>query len=76
MTNLQIRNMPEDLHQRLRDHASAQRRTMSEIAVQAIERELARESWRTHLATRSPVNLGVNAGTLLEETRRQRDSDL
>ena len=37
MANLQVRNIPEDLHDRLRRHARARRRTMSAVVLGAVE---------------------------------------
>jgi len=42
MANLQIKNTPDSLHERLRRHAHENNRTLSAVASAAIERELAR----------------------------------
>ena len=52
MTNLQVRNMPDDLHERLRRHARESNCTMSAAVLTAVERELARWEWRKRLAQR------------------------
>lgn len=76
MANLQIKNVPAALHQRLRDHVREHRRTLSNFMLEAIENELARREWRKHLEGRSRTDLGVSAASLLEEERRQRDTQL
>ena len=69
MANLQVRNMPDDLHQRLRRHARESNRSMSGIVFAAIERELARWEWRERLAQRPEIDLGVEAATLFAAER-------
>ena len=73
MANLQIRNIPEALHERLRRHARENNCTMSAAVLTAIERELTRWEWRQHLAQRPETTLGVEAATLLREERSLRD---
>lgn len=75
MANLQVRNIPEDLHDRLRRHARARRRTMSAVVLGAVERELAREEWRERLAQRPTTDLGVDAASLIAEERAARDAE-
>lgn len=76
MANLQIKNLPDALHQRLRHYAQEQHRTISDIAQEAIEREVARQEWHKKLARRPAIDLGVSAASLLEQERQQRDRDL
>ena len=73
MRNLQVRNVPDPLHERLRRCASEHRRTMSEVVLAALEREVARQEWNARLATRPRTDPGVSAASLLEEERRLRD---
>jgi len=73
MANLQVKNIPDELHQRLRDHARKQRCTLSDPVLAAIERELARREWRDRLQQRSSMDLGVSAASLPEEERQHRD---
>lgn len=74
MANLQVKNLPDSLHDRLRHHARRRHRTISDIAQEAIERELARYEWHERLAQRPATDLGASAAALLEEERRERDS--
>jgi hypothetical protein len=76
MANLQVKNVPDALHQRLRRHVQEHRRTLSNFMLEAIERELARNEWRDRLASRSRTDLGVPAASLLEQERQQRDERL
>jgi plasmid stability protein len=76
MANLQVKNVPEALHRRLRLYARKHQCTLSEFVLTAIERELARGAFRERLAKRPLTELGVSAASLLEEERRQRDQEL
>jgi plasmid stability protein len=73
MANLQVRNMPDALHERLRRHARESNRTMSAAVLSAIERELTMWEWRERLVQRPETDLGVEAATLLAEERSLRD---
>lgn len=76
MANLQVKNLPESLHQRLRKLAQTHNRTISDIALEALERETARQEWRERLAQRPATDLGDTAASLLEMERQQREKDL
>jgi len=58
MANLQVKNLPESLHQRLRDYAQRHHRTISDIALEALEREMARHEWNEKLSQRPTTDLG------------------
>ena len=73
MSNLQVRNIPDALHERLRRRARENNCTMSAVVLTAVERELARWEWKDHLAKRPETDLGVDAATLLAEERSFRD---
>lgn len=76
MSNLQVKNVPEALYNRLKHYARRHNRTLSEIVLQALDRELTRAEFHERLDTRPQVALGVSAASLLEGERRQRDEDL
>lgn len=75
MANLQVKNIPDELHDRLRRHARERNCTISAAVLTAVERELARWEWRERLAQRPPTDLGVPAADLLyaERTLRERE---
>ena len=75
MPNLQVKNIPDALHERLRRHARKSNCTMSAIVLTAVERELARREWQDHLAQRPKTELGVEVATLLAEERSLRDAE-
>ena len=76
MANIQVKNIPERLHNRLRRYAREQDCTLGEIILEAIEREVARREWRKRFSGRPTTHLDISAAELLEQERRQRDSDL
>jgi len=76
MANIQVKNIPEKLHNRLRRYAKEQDCTLGEIVLEAIEREVARREWHKRFSGRPPTELGNSAAELLDQERRQRDSDL
>lgn len=69
MTNLQIVNIHEDLHRRLRIYARETNRTISEVAIIAIQRELERWEWKKRLASRPKTVLSKPAAELLAKER-------
>ena len=75
MGNLQVKNIPDALHERLRRHARDSNRTMSAVVLVALERELARREWRDRLAGRPETDLGGPASALLAEARSAREAE-
>ena len=75
MANLQVKNIPDSLYERLRQYARDNNCTISAAVLASIEKELAREEWRGRLALRPRTDLGVNAATLLSEERSLRDAE-
>jgi plasmid stability protein len=76
MSNLQVKNVPDALHERLRRHAREHNRTMSDIVLSAVERELEMHEWRERWAKRPETDLGVSAASLILEERLARDQEL
>ena len=70
--NLQVKNVPRELHERLRRHAHNRNRSMSDVVLAAVEHELARSEWRERFSRRPDADLDVGAAALLEEARRER----
>ena len=76
MANIQVKNIPERLHNKLRRYAREQDTTLGEIILEALEREIARREWHKHLSSRPATRLRSSAAELLDQERRLRDSDL
>ena len=74
MANLQVKNIPDDLHERLRRYALENNCTMSSVVLTALERELARLDWQKQLSQRPKTDPGVDAATLIAEARALRES--
>lgn len=74
--NIQVKNVPAPLHERLRRRAQQQNRTISDFVLASVERELARQDWLDRLRTRPEVDLGISAASLIEQDRRLRNEEL
>jgi hypothetical protein len=78
---IQIKNVSEDLHIRLRDRARRQGRTLSEYVRRLIEADLAlptTEEWLERVKRRKPVG-GISSeriAELIHEGRRERDEQI
>lgn len=76
MSNLQVKNVPESIHRRLRAYAKRRGRTVRDVVLEAVTREIDHDEFRARLAKRSPVDLGRPAARTLEESRSERDREL
>lgn len=76
MANLQVKNVPDSLHKRLRRYAKRRNTTLSDIVLEALERELSRGEWLDRFLKRPGTDLGVSAASLLEEGRLEREKEL
>ena len=75
MSNLQVKNVPEALHDRLRERAAEEGCSLSDFVLRSVERELSRGEWLRRLRQRPSVDLDVRASALIEEERRNRDGE-
>ncbi len=57
MANLQVKKIPDSLHKRLEKQAEKQNRTMNEIVLDAIERELERREWLARVPKKPKTDL-------------------
>ncbi|WP_419554670.1 FitA-like ribbon-helix-helix domain-containing protein [Candidatus Poriferisodalis sp.] len=76
MANLQVRNMPDELHERLRRCAQQRNCSMSAVVLQAVERELEWSEWQERWESSPEIDLGISAAEVLDEVRRERDEEL
>lgn len=63
MAALQVRNLPEDLHDRLRQRAEAENRSISDIVIQILNRELTRpkmQEWLDLVSTTPDVRVSAD----------------
>ena len=73
---IQVRDVPPDLHRRLRERAAEERVTLSTYVLRLLERDVGRPSTREWLATltdREPVR-EVDVTGAVEGSRADRDS--
>lgn len=73
--NIQIRNVPEDLHRRLKIRAAQQGRSMSELILEQLERSLERpthEELLDWIAARGSVETTTPIVDLIREARAER----
>jgi len=71
MANLQVKNLPAELNERLHRYARARRQPIREVVIEAVERELDRRTFVQRLRQREPVELSTSAANLLESERRE-----
>ena len=76
MANLQVKDVPEPLHRKIRAYARRRGRTVRDVVLAAVAREIDEDAFLDRLAKREPVNLGRPAARVLEEVRRERQKDL
>lgn len=74
MANLQVKDVPAALHRKLREQARKQGRTLRDVVLEAVRREVEREDFRARLSSRRPVDLGRAAAQTLDEVRRDQES--
>jgi plasmid stability protein len=76
MANLQVKNVPESLHRKIRAYAQRRGRTLRDVVLEVLAREIQQEEFRVRLAKRQPVDLGRPAARSLEEVRTDREREL
>jgi len=80
MGAIQVKDVPEELHQALRRRALEQGMTLADYVLDLIRRDLglpSRREWFERLATREPVNLRPGeAAEALHAARAERDAQL
>jgi predicted DNA-binding protein len=76
MANLQVKNIPDSLHDRLRSYARESGRTISAVMLAAIERELEDWEFQKQLAEHPNTYLSVSAADVIREERALREMEL
>jgi plasmid stability protein len=75
MANLQVKNVPDPLHRKIRRYAKQEGRTVREFVLEAVRRAVAREEFYRRLHGRERVALGHAAALSIEEARATRDAE-
>ena len=73
MANIQVKNVPPELNERLHRYAEQQGRSIRDVVLEAVRRELDRRTFVARLRERKPVKLKTPAGQLLGSERHDRD---
>lgn len=76
MATLQLKNLPDDLHSRLRARAGEQHMTMRDYVLALLEDDLRRPSireWATELARRGPLGPDLGSEDVVETLHRSRE---
>ena len=73
MANLQVKDVPEDIHRRLREYARRRGKSLRELVLEALGKELAQDEFERHLRSRSRVRFSRPAGEVLTEVRAERE---
>lgn len=76
MANLQVKNVPEALHRKIRKSAERHGRTVRDFVLDAVVREVERDEFRARLAKREAVELGRSAAETVAEIRKDREGEL
>jgi plasmid stability protein len=76
MANLQVKNVPPSLHRKIRAYAKRRGRTVRDVVLDAVTREIERLEFRARLAKREAVDLGRPAARTLEEVRAERQREV
>lgn len=77
MSFIQVKNVPEPLHEAVRRRAAGERMTVSDYVLDLIQRDLAlpsRREWLDRLASREAVD--VRTVEALDAARAERDDEL
>jgi hypothetical protein len=69
MANIQVKKVPERLHNQLRRYAREKDCALGEIILEAREREVSRREWHKRYSRRPWTQLRTSATELLEEER-------
>ncbi|MEO1332952.1 MAG: hypothetical protein AAFV32_05480 [Myxococcota bacterium] len=72
MKNLQAKNVSDTLHKKATALANRRGVTLSQVIVDALEREIARDTFRKRFAKRSKVTLKTSTRAALEAEREAR----
>jgi hypothetical protein len=76
MANLQVKNVPEALHRKIRRLAKQEGKTLRDVVLDAVDRAVARAEWQQRHRTRERVVLDQPAARLVEQARAERDREL
>ena len=69
MATLQVKNIPDEMYERLRKLAKDRQTTISATVINAVEREIRSAAWRERWQSRPEIDLGVDGAALVKKAR-------
>ncbi len=72
MGNLQVKNLPDDLHDKIRERARQEHRTVSELVTEALRHELARPTmsqWLASLDELPKLDHDIDIQSIMDEVK-------
>jgi plasmid stability protein len=75
MANLQVKNIPDELQRKLQRYARREGRTLRDLVLEVLRREVSRREFRARLDKREPVELAEPAARTLERAREERTGE-
>lgn len=79
MANLQVKNVPDDVHEKLRRRAAEEGLTVRDYVLRLLRRDQAlptAQEWLRRVRGREPVLLNRSAADLVAEARAEREAEL
>jgi hypothetical protein len=73
MANLQVKDVPDDVHRRLRECARRRGQSLRELVLEALGKELTYDEFERRRQRRSRVRLSRPSGEVLAEVRAERE---
>jgi hypothetical protein len=74
--NIQVKNFPADVHRKLRRIARSRGKTIRDVVLDAVRREVGRLEFLERLSGRPAVDLGQPSARDLESVRDEREREL
>ena len=74
MATLRVKNVPDDLHERLRKQARRYKTPLGNLVVVALEREIVQIELHERIAAQEPREFKVSPSEMLARERAQRDA--
>jgi plasmid stability protein len=79
MGAIQIKNVPEDLHDAIRSRAAAKGKTVSDYMLDLAKRDLAKptvQEWVARVRSREPVGGDFDTAELIRQNRKERTDQI
>ena len=74
MADLEVKNVPDELRERLLRQAYKREMSLDDVIVAALERELDRIEFHERIAAKEPMEFKVSPSEMLAQERARRDA--